>query len=475
MENHFKPNPDKWLVFFLVAIGIFMSTLDGSIVNIALSAIMKEFDAPLAVIEWVMMIYLLTASSLLLNFGRLSDIKGRRRVYTLGLLVFSAGSLFCAMAGSVIWLIIARSFQGVGAAMIMACTPALIIETFPASERGMALGMVGAVVASGLTMGPALGGLIIHFFSWQMIFYINIPIGIAAALIVSKILKGGVADMSSPESFDWQGALLLAGFMGTLIFAVTHGYDWGYTSFRFIFLTGISVLSFAALVWVESHILHPVVDPSLLKNRLFILPVISAMILFMGLFMMVFLMPFYLMNPCGFAVKEAGYIMVTPFIALFAVSPISGAVSDRIGSRILCTVGMGTLSLALFLLSLLSPVSTPIPIIWRMFLAGVGTAVFISPNSSTSMSAVPAIRRGVAAAIVAVARNMGMVMGIALAGTIFNSVFYSMSGGLSLKVYQPEMETIFMTAFRYAMLTGSVVTGIGMIIAFSRGTEAVRQ
>jgi MFS family permease len=142
------PRTPNWLIFSLVAIGIFMATLDGSIVNIALPSIMTDFEVELATIQWVVMIYLLTVTSLLLSFGRLSDIRGRRIVYSLGLFLFSFGSLFCGLAQSAHWLIVSRFFQGLGAAMTMACTPALIVDTFPETERGRALGMMGSVVAS---------------------------------------------------------------------------------------------------------------------------------------------------------------------------------------------------------------------------------------------------------------------------------------------------------------------------------------
>jgi len=471
MEQQNKTAPDKWLVFFLVAVGVFMSTLDGSIVNIALSAIMHDLDAPLSTVEWVMMIYLLTVSSLLLSFGRLSDIKGRRWVYSRGLLVFSLGSLFCGTARNAVWLIAARSFQGMGAAMIMSCTPALVMNAFPASERGKSMGMVGAVVASGLTIGPALGGMILHFFSWQAIFYINIPIGVITAVIVDRLLKGSLTDVSRGESFDWQGAVLLIFSLGPLLLVITHGYDWGYSSPRILCLAGISAISAAGFFRLESRVTHPIFSLSLLKIRLFTIPLIAAMILFLSLFVMIFLMPFYLMHPCGFSVSQTGSIMVTPFVFLFALSPISGTLSDRIGSRALCTVGMGLLTLALFLLSRISPFYTAFPIVWRLALAGIGTAIFTAPNSATVMSSVPPKHLGVAAGTVATARNLGMVLGIALSGTIFNYTFYRLSGGLNLKVYQPEMEAIFMTAFRYAMLAGALSGGIGTVLAFLRGED----
>ncbi|QTA92653.1 MFS transporter [Desulfonema magnum] len=475
MKQQFEITENKWLIFSLVAVGVFMSTLDGSIVNIALPSIMHDLVIPLATIEWIPMIYLLTVSSLLLSFGRLSDIRGRRWVYSRGLIVFSLGSLFCGMARNAIWLIAARSFQGVGAAMIMACTPALVIESFPVSERGKAMGMVGAVVASGLTVGPALGGMIIHFFSWQFIFYINIPIGIATALVVTRILKGGNADVSRHESFDWGGAVLLTLSLASFLVAITHGYSWGYISLPIISLLGISVVSVIWLIRIETRILHPILKPSLLEIRLFTLPIIAAVFLFASLFVMTFLMPFYLMHPCGFSVSQAGYIMVTPFAFLFVVSPVSGIISDRIGTRMLCTLGMGILALAFFSLAQLSPSFTAFPIVWRLALVGVGTAIFISPNSAIAMSAVPAAYKGVAAGTVATARNLGMAMGVALAGTIFNSTFYTLSGGLSLKVYRPELEPIFMEAFRYAMAAGGIVAITGMIVAFLRGPERIEK
>ena len=463
--------PDKWLVFVTVAVGVFMSTLDGSIVNIALPTIMEEMEAPLLIIEWVMLIYLLTVSSLLLSFGRLSDIRGRRWIYIRGLLIFSAGSLFCGMARSAIWLISARAFQGVGAAMIMSCNQAILTETFPASERGKSLGMLGAVVASGLTAGPALGGWILHFFSWQAIFYINVPIGIVTALVAGRILKGSSADMTRAEAFDRSGALLLAIVTGAFLFILTHGYEWGYTACPILILMGVVAVSAAGFVLAQFRAPHPLLEPSLLRIRLFTLPALSAMILFAGLFTMIFLMPFYLMHPCGFPARMTGYIMVTPFVCLFIFSPMAGAISDRIGSRLLCTLGMAVLTFSFFYLSRLGPDSPPWEIAMRLSLFGFGTAIFTAPNNATVMSAVPRKHMGIAAGTVATVRNLGMVFGIALAGTMFNSVFHRLSGGLSFTTYHPELEPVFMAAFRYAMMSGGMVAGIGIIITFLRGSE----
>jgi len=467
------PRTQNWLIFLMVAIGIFMATLDGSIVNIALPAIMNDFGVELATIQWVVMIYLLTVTSLLLSFGRLSDIRGRRIVYSTGLFLFSFGSLLCGMAPSAHWLIASRFFQGLGAAMTMACTPALIVDTFPETERGRAIGLMGSVVASGLTAGPVLGGLLIHYFSWRAIFYINIPIGLLTAAGVFFLLKGSKADITRPETFDWPGAAILAVLLGSLLMAITHAYDWGYFSVPTLLLLALCILAAVSLLYVEMRVRHPILSRSLFAIRLFSMPIMAAVILFVCLFSLVFLMPFYLIHPGGYPVNGVGGIMACIFVALFVVSPFSGALFDRIGSRFLCTFAMGLIACSLFSLAVIPANASVFSILWRLSLAGIGTAVFLPPNSAAAFSAVSPAQRGVASATVAAARNLGMVMGVAIAGAIFNSVFYRLSNGLSMKEYQPDLEWIFMDSFHYVMLGGGLIAIIGMVICYLRGPEQI--
>jgi EmrB/QacA subfamily drug resistance transporter len=466
--------PNRWQVFFLVAVGIFMATLDGSIVNIAVPTIMRDLRVTVAAVQWVVMIYLLIVTVLLLSFGRLSDIYGRRRVYSLGLVIFSAGSLCCGLAGNILWLIASRMFQGLGAAMIMACTPALIVDTFPLAERGRALGFIGSVVASGLTTGPVLGGLLLHFFSWRAIFLINIPIGLITAFFVHVLLKGSQADIVRQESFDRLGAVMLALCLGPLLLAVTHGYDWGYFSPAILLLVGLGLVSTVGLALAEARAMHPILDGSLFRIRLFALPILAAVIIFASLFSLVFLMPFYLLNPGGYTIDHAGYLMATIFVFLFIVSPISGTLSDRIGSRLLCTIGTGIVAVSLYLLTQLPPESSVFAIVWRLALAGIGMAVFISPNSAAAMNAVPPQRRGVASATVAAARNLGMVLGVAVSGAVFNGTFHRLSNGIGMKFYNPTLEPVFMKAFRTAILVGVAISLAGVVISYLRGQEKRR-
>ena len=470
-DSHYHHKTKNWLIFLMVAIGIFMSTLDGSIVNIALPAIMSDFGVPLATVQWVVMIYLLTVTSLLLSFGRLSDIRGRRIVYCLGLFLFAAGSFFCGMAPSAHWLIGARFFQGLGAAMTMACTPALVVDTFPEKERGRAIGLMGSVVAAGLTAGPVLGGLLIYYFSWRVIFYINVPIGLITSAGVFFLLQGSKADVRRPETFDWPGAALLALLLGPLLIAITHAYDWGYFSLPILSLLTVCLLATVGLLYVETKVHHPILSRSLFAIRLFALPIVAAIILFVCLFALVFLMPFYLIHPGNYPVSAAGGIMGCIFVALFVVSPFSGALFDRIGSRLLCSMAMALIAFSLFALAFIPAKASFFSIIWRLSLIGVGTAVFLPPNSAAAFSAVPPESRGVASATIAAARNLGMVLGVAIAGAIFNSVFYRLSNGLSLKEYRPDLEGIFMDSFQFVMIGGGCIALLGMIIAFLRGPE----
>ena len=462
----------KWKIFFLVATSIFMSTLDSSIVNVALPYMMKDLQTRIQAIQWVVLIYLVTVSALLLTFGRLSDIKGRRPVYVMGFTVFVAGSLLCGLAGSVFLLIISRCLQGFGAAMLMACSPALLVDAFPVRERGRALGMIGAVVAAGLTIGPVVGGIILEYLSWRYIFYINIPIGIAAALGGMLILRDIPSAGGSGEPMDIKGSVLLILFLSGFILFMTQLSKWGVFSLPSLLCAGISILAGLGFAMNESRTPYPLFDMALLKIRLFLFPVIGAALLFAALFVMVFLMPFYLTYPCGFPASKTGFIMIVPFLFLLVISPVSGFLYDKFGSRRLCLIGMSILMLSLVSLLTVQPSMGVPALLWRIGLAGIGTALYVSPNNTVIMSSIPPYRRGIASGAVATARNIGMVMGVALAGLIFSASFSALTHGSGLENYTAAMEPSFLTSFRWAMMTGVILSAMGIGVTLVRGTES---
>ncbi len=462
---------NKWKIFLLVATSIFMSTLDSSIVNVALPYIMQDLSTDIQTIQWIVLIYLVTISSLLLTFGRLSDIKGRKPIYICGFSIFVIGSFLCGLSQSPECLIISRLIQGSGAAMLMACSPALIVDVFPAQERGKALGMIGAVVAAGLTTGPVVGGIILEYLSWRYIFYINIPIGMAAIFYGLILFRKIQSSKGSHEPLDVIGSVLLIITLASFIIFVTQISRWGLISFPSSMFFMIALVSMVCFVMNEKKSKFPLLDMVLLKERLFVFPVIASAILFASLFVVVFLMPFYLTYPCGFSASKTGFIMIVPFLFLLVVSPVSGVLFDKVGSMRLCLLGMSLLLASLISLSMLSPIVNIFSILWRIALAGIGTALFVSPNNTIVMSRVPMPRRGIASGAVATARNLGMVIGVALAGLVFTTSFSRLTNGATLGDYTQDMAPFFMTSFKQTMLTGAILAGLGIWVTFLRGAE----
>lgn len=463
----------KWIIFCLVAASIFMSTLDSSIVNLALPYIMQDLKTDIETIQWVILIYLIVVSCLLLSFGRLSDIKGRKSVYITGFSIFTIGSLLCGMAGSAMFLIAARTVQGCGAAMLMACSPALIVDVFPARERGKALGMMGSIVAAGLTTGPAAGGLIIHYFSWHTIFYINIPIGLCATIGAVYLIKGEALEKEHPEPFDTKGTFLLIVTLSSLIVFLTQLPRWSLISQPSLIFFALFVLGGIGFILQEKNADYPLFDMDLLKIRLFILPLISLCTLFIALFIIIFMMPFFLTYLCGFSAYKTGLIMIVPFIFLLVLSPAAGMLYDRMGSRKICMTGMGFILLSLLSLMITSREMDIFSILWRLSLAGIGTALYTSPNNTAIMNSIPLHRRGIASGSVATARNLGMVIGVALAGLFFSTTYSALTNGGNLESYSDALAPFFMTAFKRTMFMGALFSMSGLILTFARGKEGV--
>jgi len=462
----------KWQVFFLVAVSVFMSTLDSSIVNVALPYIMGDLSEQMGRIQRVVTVYLLFVSAFLLTFGRISDILGRPKVYRLGFGIFTLGSFLCGISGSLEGLILSRVIQGLGASMLMACSPALITDVFEPENRGRALGLIGACVAGGLTIGPVLAGILLEYFSWPVIFYINIPVGLAA-LVYSRFVLGSEKPVTR-ETMDWVGSLLMIILVAALVIGLVGLPEWEGGLFQGMgcLITGLG--AGAGFIINARKTSHPLIDPSLFKIRMFVFPLAAAMILFAALFILIFMMPFYLSLVCGFSPAMTGLAMIVPFLVLFVISPVAGTLADRLGSGRLCLAGMGILALALILTGTLSPSAGGYGICWRLALAGLGTALFISPNSTAVMGAVPIARRGIASGALATARNLGMVIGVALASGIFTHTFTGLTFGIGLDQYTPEMADSFMAGFRFTMVVGAGSACFGMGVSLARGRDEGR-
>ena len=409
----------KWLVLSAVSVGAFISTLSGSIVNISLPTIADDLGVGISDVEWIVVAYLLTAGSLLLTFGRLGDILGYKKVYTGGFALFTAASVLCGLAQGAGELTALRVLQGIGFAMIQALTPAIITAVFPPSERGKALGLTAVSISLGLTVGPALGGILTQWATWRWIFFINVPVGLFGILWSWVVLPAGRRD--EEQRFDFPGAVLAGAAMFCLLLALAEGEDWGWGSASTVGLLGAFVVLGAVFIATELGVRQPMYDLRLFAIRTFSAGNASLLAAFMALFVAIFLMPFFLQRGQGFSVLEAGLLLTPLSLTTLVIAPLSGSLSDRIGSRFLATSGLLVMGAALLSLTQLGARAGDWEIIWRLALVGFGLGLFTSPNNSSVLGSVPRARLGSASATVAQMRITGQVLGVAVGGAILAS------------------------------------------------------
>jgi EmrB/QacA subfamily drug resistance transporter len=418
----------RWLVLLSVGVGTFMSALDSSVVNTILPVIRDVLASDVATIEWVVTVYLLVVSGLLLTFGRLGDMRGHKSIYTWGFAVFVSGSALCGMSPGASWLIGFRAAQALGAAAIFANSPAILTKNFPPDRRGQALGLQAAMTYLGLTVGPSLGGWLAHSFSWRAVFFINVPVGFLA-LALAVIFIPQDAGSKNRQQFDLAGAAVFVSGLVSLLLGLNQGSRWGWGSLRIVGLLAFSIMALAGFVVLERRNVFPMLDLSLFQRRVFSSAAAAAVLNYMALYGIVFLMPFYLIQGRGLNAAHAGLLLTAQPIAMAVAAPLSGSLSDRIGSRLLATLGMALLAAALALLALAGP-TTPLRLLAAFLsLAGLGTGMFISPNTSALMGDAPRDRQGIASGILATARNLGMVLGVGTAGAILTSMTAHEVGG----------------------------------------------
>lgn len=463
----------KWFVLANVAVGTFMATLDGSIVNVALPTIATTFKANLNLIQWVVSIYLLTTSSLLLIFGRFADIFGRKKIYSAGFLVFILGSAFCGLSSSIYLLIGSRVVQATGAAMMMANGMGIVTAIFPPKERGRALGLTGTVVAVGSMTGPTLGGVLVTAFGWPSIFLVNLPIGIIGFFTSRWLLPDDIL-CNKKEPFDWLGAILFATGMSLFLWGVTQGEQLGWTNSSILYPLIISVVALVIFLRRELTTAYPVIDLSLFKNWIFLGGNLAGLVSFISMFATTLIMPFYMKGILHYQEMQIG-LMMTPFpLTMAVVSPLSGWLSDRLGYIFLTTTGLMVNVVGLLFLATLDTHSSSLMIAMYMSMLGAGMGLFQSPNNSSVMGAVPPQKLGIAGGVNALVRNVGMVIGIAFSVSLLAYETAVHLKGISTPT-SAQQATAFVssmsTVFHWAAFIASV--GILFSIARIRGAKKV--
>ena len=400
-----------------VSMGVLLATIDGSIVNVALPTLVRELNTDFATIQWVVLAYLLTVTTLLLSVGRLADMIGKKQIYTIGFIIFTLASFLCGLATTVYMLIMLRVVQAIGATMIMALGTAIVTESFPPQERGRALGIIGTVVSIGIILGPTAGGLIVDIFSWQWIFLVNIPVGIVGILMTIRFVPD--IKPEGKQKFDFLGAFTLFFCLLFLLSALTIGQGAGFTDNGVLFLFVLGVLLLGFFIVVELRAEQPMIDLTLFHNLNFNISLATGFLTFIAIAGTLILTPFYLENVLGYSTRQVGLLIAVLPISMGIIAPISGSLSDRFGSRIITVIGLGILLLGYALLTTVSVQTSTLTFALLFIPLGVGMGIFQSPNNSAIMGAAPPDKLGIVSGMLALNRTLGQTTGIAIIGAIW--------------------------------------------------------
>ena len=486
----------KWWTLGAMCFALFMIMLDNTVVNVALPSIQRSLHASLSSLEWTVNAYTLSFAVLLVTGGRLGDIFGRRRMFLFGVVLFAVSSAAIGLAPSDTWLVAGRALQGVGAAFMMPATLSIISNTFPPHERGRAIGTWAGVSALALALGPVVGGALTQYVSWRAIFYINVPVAVAAVAVTLFATKES-RDETIDKRVDIPGILALSAGLTALILALVESTSWGWGSPRIIGLFAASVVALVAFVVIETHVRAPMVQFEFFKSRSFFGANSIALIVSFAMLAMFFFSALYIQNILGYSPLQAGLRFLPSTLMIVLIAPISGRLSDRIGPRIPMTAGLAIVSVALYMQTTITDSTGYGHLLPAFVLMGIGMALTMSPMSTAAMNAVSVDKAGVASGILSMNRMLGGTLGVALLGTLFQSVSKSRltsnlanvplapgqrselaaqvgQGVSSVHIADPTMrQTVihathdaFIHGFTSAMTFATVVAAVGAVVAF---------
>ena len=475
------PSDRRWWTLGAVCVATFMLLLDITIVNVALPDIAKDLRSSFSDLQWVVDAYALSLAALLLTAGSLADLLGRRRIFVVGLAIFTVASLLCALATTPFFLDIARALQGIGAAAMFATSLALLAASFTGRERGTAFGAWGATTGAAVAVGPLVGGVFTESFGWESIFLLNVPIGIAA--IVATLLR--VDESSDPDAggVDWAGLVTFSGGLFLLVFALVRGNPEGWGSPLIVsFLVGAVVLLIAFVV-VEQRQSRPMFDLSLLRKRAFAGASIAAFALSASQFSLFLYMTLYIQNALGYAPLQAGLRFLPTTLMAFFVAPIAGKLSSTVPVRIMISAGLFLIGIALLLEARLDADSEWTVLLPGFLIAGVGVGLINPPLASTAVGVVPPQRAGMGSGINSTFRQVGIATGIAGLGALFQGLLSDKATGALARVPaevlatgsprvagpSPEAQHAYLSVFTAALndlfVVGAVVAIVGGVLS----------
>ena len=420
----------KWTALVVVAVGTLAITLDEGAVRIVLPELGREFGARPDDVVWVWLIYMLMGAGLVLTFGRLGDALGRKRIYAIGLALFAMGLIFSSIATSLIQLVGVRALQATGMAMTVAMSNAIVTASFPAEERGRALGIMGTVVSIGLLTGPATGGALLDWMGWRAVFYARIPIALLAVALA--LLLRSEPPERKHHAFDLAGSATLFTGLASVLIAINRGQSSGWTSPFVIGAMALGALLLIAFVRIESRASDPVLDLSLFKTRSFSSTNAAHTLFYVASLSLRFVLPYLVLQALSISATISGLVVASIEAVRAFVSPLSGHLSDRVGTWVLATGGTAMVALGTLLMLLTIRADTGIPyLVLLLSVVGLGAGFFVAPNTSRIMGSVPRQRLGTASAMVATTRQIGGALGLALAGTAYTYAYVNASAEAS--------------------------------------------
>lgn len=407
----------RWWTLGAMCFALFMVMLDNTVVNVALPSIQRDLDVPISGLEWTINAYTLTFAVLLVTGGRLGDIFGRRKVFLFGVVIFGLSSAFIALSQSDAWLITGRAFQGVGAAFMMPATLSIITQAFPPEERGKAIGTWAGASAVALALGPVLGGFMVEHISWQSIFLINVPIAVAAVFVTLWATHES-RDETAPRIVDYWGVVTITLGLGALVLGLVEGNAWGWGSARILGLFAISIAGIVGFFVAERRSPAPMVDFAFFKSRTFFGANVVAFIVSFAMLATFFFLALYLQNVRGYTPLEAGVRFLPSTLVIIVMGPVAGRLSDKVGPRILMTLGLALTSISLFLQGHLTKDMSYGYLAGAFVLMGAGMGLVMSPMSAAAMNAVERTKAGVASGILSMSRMVGGTFGVAVMGAL---------------------------------------------------------
>ena len=446
----------KWMVFVIVSFGMFATTLEGTIVLVVYPVISEFFNTSASTVAWIGIGYFLTSCSLLMTMGWLCDLWGGKRVYVAGTIIFSITLFLISFSQNVYHIILLRSLQGIGAAMVISSSTALIASQFSREERGKVFGLSGAVVGLGLGLGPLIGGLLIDFIDWKAVFYTRVPISIICLLLSVKIIDQNIT--KKDIKLDLLGSLYLFILLGSLLFVISQINILGYFSPLIIVSLILFVVFTPIFIYQELHTEFPVVQINMFKNPVFLVSIITLLLIYQSWNTIGYITPFVTTHGMGYSIVFSGFLLSIFSLVRIAVAPIAGRLTDIIGSKILIFFSVILLIISLVLLSFATMYGASLEIALVLALASIAFGLFDPANNTAVVNSVPQDRLGMASASIATARQTGLAIGIAFSSGIFGSrlAHYNQSSIQNTQVENINPDLVLLAANDTIMLSAIV-------------------